>query len=248
MTLRNFVPWFKADWMDAVFMHFLVDAELLQRRVPFELDRWEGDAIVSLVAFTQHNLRPSGWGAVGRMLSAPLARHEFLNLRTYVRCGDQRGIFFLAEWIPNRLATLIGPGVYGLPYRLGVLRYRCDRSGGLVAGHVQASGSAFRFRGGFDPSTSLRKAELGSFQHFLIERYAAWTTRLGTHRLFQIDHAPWEFADVRIELLAMDLFKEFDGSLGAMRPLCGQYSPGVRNVLIGAPKRQTLRSELCTLE
>jgi uncharacterized protein YqjF (DUF2071 family) len=245
--MRNVVPWFVADWMDAVFMHFRVDAELLRRRVPFELDRWQGDAIVSLVAFTQHNLRPSGWGAVGRMLSAPLARHEFLNLRTYVKCGRETAIFFLAEWIPNRLATLIGPRVYGLPYRLGALRYRCDRPGGLVAGDVQASGGTFLFRGRFDPSTPLRVAELGSFHRFLIERYTAWTSRSGVHRRFQIDHAPWQFADVRIEWLSMDLFKEFDDSIGGMQLLCSQYSPGVRNVFIGAPKRQILTSELCRL-
>jgi len=34
---------------------------------------------------------------------------------------DTRGIFFIAEWIPNRLAVLIGPRMYGLPYRLGRL-------------------------------------------------------------------------------------------------------------------------------
>ena len=68
----------------------------------------------------------------------PLARHEFLNLRTYVRHGDVRGIYFLAEWIPNYLASLIGPRTYGLPYRLGELTYANDIRANEMTGRVVA--------------------------------------------------------------------------------------------------------------
>src|SRR6266480_2967060 len=75
---------FVADWMDAVFIHFAVDAERLQRAVPLELDRHDGRAFVSVVAFTQRNLRPRLGGRLTGLLTAPLASHEFLNVRTYV--------------------------------------------------------------------------------------------------------------------------------------------------------------------
>src|SRR4051812_28636534 len=112
-------PLFAADWLDVIFVHFRVDAARLH--VPLELDTYRGDAYVSLVAFTQRDLRPFAGGRIARLLATPLAEHEFLNVRTYVRRGETRGSFFIAEWIPNRLATLIGPRVYGLPYRLGRL-------------------------------------------------------------------------------------------------------------------------------
>jgi uncharacterized protein YqjF (DUF2071 family) len=46
-------PLFLADWTDVVFVHYrIADAGRLQRRVPLELDRCDGDAYVSLVAFS----------------------------------------------------------------------------------------------------------------------------------------------------------------------------------------------------
>jgi hypothetical protein len=117
-------PLLIADWDRALMMHFEMDAERLQCAVPFELDLWEGKhAFVSLVAFTMLGMRPRFCGRLGAWLTKPLATHEFLNVRTYVRQGGERGIHFLAEWLPNRLAVLLGPRTFGLPYRLGRLDY-----------------------------------------------------------------------------------------------------------------------------
>src|SRR5688572_23006211 len=111
--------WFMADWRNALFIHLRVDPQSLAWHVPLELDLFEADAYISFVAFTQCNLRPAFRGRLAQLLAAPLAHHEFFNVRTYVRHGDVLGIFFLAEWIPNRIAALLGPRMYGLPYRLG---------------------------------------------------------------------------------------------------------------------------------
>ena len=51
-------PLFLADWTDVLFVHFAVDPAVLQPHVPFDLDLFRGRAYVSLVAFTQRNLRP----------------------------------------------------------------------------------------------------------------------------------------------------------------------------------------------
>src|SRR5688572_14541278 len=117
---------FVADWVEATFIHYALDPRELDPHVPFELDTRGGVAHVSLVAFTQRRLRPSIGGRLAAALSTPLACHEFLNVRTYVRVGGERGIYFISEWIPNRLAALIGPPLYGLPYRVGRLRYAYD--------------------------------------------------------------------------------------------------------------------------
>src|SRR5579864_1412005 len=78
-------PLFLADWDDAVFVHYALEPAALRPHVPFELDLHEGVAYVSLVAFTQRRLRPRVGGRLAAVLSAPLASHEFLNVRTYVR-------------------------------------------------------------------------------------------------------------------------------------------------------------------
>src|ERR1041385_7468233 len=162
-------PLFCADWLNVVFLHFRIDAIALQPIVPLELDRFNGDAYVSLVAFTQSRLRPAKGGRWFEWLTAPLARHEFLNLRTYVRSGETRGIYFLSEWIPNRLAVLIGPRMYGLPYRLGKIKYANDLRLLEMSGRVFAQGQTMEYRAALrsrDFATVLPR----SLDHFLVER------------------------------------------------------------------------------
>jgi uncharacterized protein YqjF (DUF2071 family) len=219
---------FIADWVDAIFVHFAVDPVRLQRIVPLELDLFSGDAYVSLVAFTQRHLRPTIGGRLSRWLLAPLASHEFLNIRTYVRLGATRGIYFIAEWIPNRLAALIGPRAYGLPYRLGSLRY--DGMGRKIS----AGGASLRFEI-LNAARDLSPCVPGTFDHFLLERYTAFTHRAGVTRRFDVDHAPWpkRRVDVRLgETTLLDL--PGDWRRGA-RFLAAHYSPGVFDVRIGAP-------------
>jgi uncharacterized protein YqjF (DUF2071 family) len=129
-------PLFIAAWLDALMIHFEVDAAALQRDVPFELDLWNGRAFVSLVAFTMQGMRPRFGGKWATLLFRPIATHHFLNVRTYVRHGDECGIHFLAEWLTNRLAVMLGPATFGLPYRYGRISYRRDSESGSFFGRV----------------------------------------------------------------------------------------------------------------
>jgi uncharacterized protein YqjF (DUF2071 family) len=168
---------------------------------------------------------------VANWLSRPLAHHEFLNLRTYVRHGDERGIFFLAEWIPNRLATLLGPWLYGLPYRLGRLQYdtTTDRTARRVVGehgsfHCQAAIAADR------PAVCAP----GSQAAFLLERYTAFTHRHGVLRRFRIHHEPWLQVPAQVVIEKRDLLPPY---LLAAEPCTAHHSRGLHDVLISAPQR-----------
>ncbi|HEX8490696.1 MAG TPA: DUF2071 domain-containing protein, partial [Chthoniobacterales bacterium] len=98
-------PLFYANWDHAVMIHYETDPDALQSCVPFELDLRNGRAFVSLVAFTLRRMRPRLGGRIGEWLLKPIATHEFLNVRTYVRANDEPGIFFLVEWLSNRLSV-----------------------------------------------------------------------------------------------------------------------------------------------
>src|SRR6266404_7917790 len=80
-------PMFIADWDRSLMIHYEVDGVALQRKVPFELDLWNGRAFVSLVVFTLCGMCPRLGGRVTALLLKPIATHEFLNVRTYVRQG-----------------------------------------------------------------------------------------------------------------------------------------------------------------
>ena len=240
MTRQNhdFSSLFLADWLDAVFIHFRVDAACLQASIPFELDLWRRrEAIVSLVAFTQRRLRPARGGRFLEILSAPLRSHEFLNLRTYIRRGDERGIFFLAEWIPNRLAMLIGPRVYGLPYRLARLRYRADCGCGKVRGQVLARGRCVDFRGSFDPRAPLQPVDRTAFDAFVVERYVAFTSCAAEGRCFRVSHAPWPIRALQVDQLETTLIEEFSWHVSA-ELIGAHFSRGVLDVGIGPPQAQ----------
>jgi len=61
-------PLLLADWMRVLMMHFEVDAEQLQRDVPYRLDLYEGRAFVTLVAFTMENM-PTHWREARRVVA-----------------------------------------------------------------------------------------------------------------------------------------------------------------------------------
>jgi uncharacterized protein YqjF (DUF2071 family) len=221
--VRN--PLFTADWLDVLFVHFRVDPRRLAPLVPLPLDLHDGHAYVSLVAFTQRDLRPALGGRLAALLAAPLAHHEFLNVRTYVRCGDDRGIFFLAEWIPNRLAAFVGPRTYGLPYRLGRLDYRGMRR------EISASGRRLTFEA--SPADARPDPPLDDF---LLERYTAFTARDGIVRRFDVAHAPWPQRRVAVDLMDADLLRLTGDWLDDARVAAAHHSPGVRGVEIGPPR------------
>ena len=161
-----------------------------------------------------------------------LATHEFLNLRTYVRHGDEAGIYFLAEWIPSRLATLIGPRLYGLPYRLGHLDYT-TRANGRLARCVTSPDGWLRCTAQVDSCVSPAPSPVGSEAEFLLERYTAFTKRNGLLRRFRIRHDPWLQTPARVKLNQSGMFDDFTNATS-----CGaHYSTGVTNVRISCPQR-----------
>src|SRR4051794_31582874 len=166
-------PMFYARWDRAVFIHYAADPATLQRVVPFELDLRDGRAFVSLVAFTLVRMRPRIGGTIGEWLLKPIATHEFLNVRTYVRHAGEPGIFFLAEWLNNRASVLLGPRSFGLPYRFGQLVYHHTDNGDALRGMAKARGAHLVYEGEVG-GNRFEPCEPESLAEFLLERYTAF--------------------------------------------------------------------------
>jgi hypothetical protein len=205
---------FTADWLDVLFVHFRMPPEKLAPLVPLPLDLFRGDAYVSLVAFTQSRLRLAVGGWLGALLVAPLAHHAFLNVRTYVRHGNARGIFFMTEWIPNCAAAFVGPRTYGLPYRLGRLDYRGTRREiaaaagrrlridlrGMGPSPVHSRLEPLRARAAGAASCMGEAPMPRELDAFLLERYTAFTHRRGVLRRFDVAHEPWPYRRVEVDV------------------------------------------------
>lgn len=234
-------PLFYGDWLRPVFMHYEVDAERLQADVPFELDLRDGRAYVSLVAFTMRGLRPAWGGRWTLWILSLIARHELLNVRTYVRHGPEPGIYFLTEWIPNRLSVLLGPRTFGLPYRLGRLAYQHlhEEGEGRFSGTVTVGGSKLSYSAQTeaDPNRNLVHCPEGSLSEFLVERYTAFTSAGSRRKFFRVWHAPWLQTEIEAQVHDDSLlrvnFPWFDGA----RLVTASYSPGAEQVWMGRPHR-----------
>jgi uncharacterized protein YqjF (DUF2071 family) len=231
--LSNFAePLFLARWDRAVFIHYSADPGVLQSQVPFELDLRDGQAFVSLVAFTLVRMRPRIGGAWTEWALKPIATHGFLNIRTYVRHNGEPGIFFLAEWLSNRLSVLLGPRTFGLPYRFGHLHYAHYDS---FRGSVSAPEGRLSYDGHV-AEPSFGPCLPGSLDEFLHERYTAFTQRGKCRRFFRIWHRPWLQASATADVGETSLIASTGAWWETAQFVGANYSPGV-DVWMGRPHR-----------
>ncbi len=230
-------PLFFADWDRALFIHYEVEVGILQKWVPYPLDLYEGRAFVSLVAFTMQGMRPSGAGEIGARFFSPISSHSFLNVRTYVKQGDEVGIYFIQEWLPNRLAVCFGPGVFGLPYRYGRLNYDHRHEAGRLSGQVRGSGGCLKYQVELGDQ-KYGPVEEGNLHGFLLERYTAFTKGFGMQRFFRVWHEPWRQVEVDVDIIENTLLARAYGGeqwAGEARLIGANYTPGAKEVWMGRP-------------
>jgi uncharacterized protein YqjF (DUF2071 family) len=194
---------------------------------------------VSLVAFTMRDMRPSRGGRLAALAFKPIATHGFLNVRTYVKHCGESGIHFLAEWLPNKLAVLMGRPVFGLPYRLGALDYRHHHERGRVRGTVRSrkGRGMLRYRATLPGHPKFKPSEPGSLTEFLMERYTAFTTWMGWKRCFRVWHEPWPQCEVDATIEDDSLMALTGDWARHARFIGANYSPGLRDVWMSRPTR-----------
>jgi hypothetical protein len=232
-------PLFYGDWLRAVFIHYEVDAEILRREIPFELDLHEGRAYLSLVAFTLRDMRPRIGGKLAALAFRPIATHEFLNVRTYVKHNGETGIYFLAEWLSNPLSVYLGPPLFGLPYRFGRLHYEHNHEEGEIRGLVtdKSASARLEYFSEINPATRFAPCDAGSLDEFLLERYTAFTAHGSRRRFFRIWHPPWPQAPISINVMDLSLLTETWPWFRQARVVGANFSPGIEKVWMGRPQR-----------
>jgi hypothetical protein len=250
-------PLFIAGWRDVLMIHFEVDATVLQRDVPFELDLWNGKAFVSLVAFTMRDMRPRLGGKWAALMFRPIATHDFLNVRTYVRHGGECGIHFIAEWLTNRLAVMLGPATFGLPYRYGRISYHRVLENDSFSGRVAdpKNGAALTFearlagpthfqpraanwrRGSAALPLGFQPCAVGSLDEWLMERYVAFNSANRTRHFFRVWHPPWPQWQAEVVPRENSLLTKIWPWFKEARMAGANFSPGFDTVWMGRPHR-----------
>jgi uncharacterized protein len=226
-------PLFLADWERVLFIHYEMDAGVLQRELPFELDLRDGKACVSLVAFMMRGMRPRLGGKIAAWLFKPIATHAFLNMRTYVKHNGERGICFLTEWLSNRLSVALGPPFYGLPYRFAKINYRHAHEQNHLRGEVISSFGKLIYEARLAPEGEFHPCETNSPDEFLLERYTAFNWRGKSRRFFRVWHPPWPQVPARVSIIEDSLLAKAFPWFENSRLVGANYSPGLREVWMG---------------
>ncbi len=236
---RRGEPLFIAGWERVLFIHYEVAADELQRHVPFPLDLYEGRAYVSLVAFTMRDMRFRIGGKKFAFLLRPIATHNFLNVRTYVKCGRERGIYFITEWLSNWLSVQLGPLLYGLPYHYAKINYQHLHENNRLSGRVEAPdrGDGVSWEARFSPDRIFSPSESGSLAEFLLERYTAYTAKGSTARFSRIWHPPWPQASANLAIGDDALLRKTWKWFGNGQLAGANYSPGFDEVWMGRAHR-----------
>jgi uncharacterized protein YqjF (DUF2071 family) len=115
-------PFLTARWSNLCIFSYAVPPSLLQARVPpgLELDTRDENAFVSVVAFDFLDTRVLGVAWPG------YRNFPELNLRFYVRHGEERGVVFVREFVQSRVVTLLARLTYNEPYRAAPLQSVID--------------------------------------------------------------------------------------------------------------------------
>ena len=234
---RRGEPIFVAGWHRVLMIHFEVDAQVLQCDVPFQLDLHEGRAFVSAVAFTMSGMRPRLGGRFSAWMFSPIATHDFLNLRTYVRHRDECGIHFLAEWLSSRLAAKLGPAAFGLPYRHGRLDYDHGGRSGTIQGQVADpfTGNKLAYHGTIQEALGVQPCEAGSLNEWLMERYTAFNSAGWRKGFFRVWHPPWPQRAASIKMDDVTLLTQRWPWFKEAHLIGANYSPGFNEVWMGRP-------------
>lgn len=191
-------------WVDLAFLHWPVDARVLEATLPsgLELDTFEGQAWLGVVPFRMENVRPRWVPAIPGVSAFPE-----INLRTYVIAEGKPGVWFYSLDVPKRLAVTAARRGFHLPYfkaRMEVsdegegIRYRSERIDG---------GVPYGFEGSYRPTGDIRLAGAGSFEAWLTERYCLYSAdKRGQVFRGDVHHVPWPLqsgeAEIRRNTLA----------------------------------------------
>ncbi len=123
-----------------------------------------------------------------------------INLRIYVEHDGKPGVWFLSLHATNPLAVWAAQKFFSLPY------YKADisitREQGRFGYGVRRSEqpAPVSFEAAFEPSGEVYRAEPGSLEHWLTERYCLYATdERGVLYRTDVHHEPWPLQAARAE-------------------------------------------------
>tara|TARA_A200000113_G_scaffold91191_1_gene81647 strand:- start:844 stop:1575 length:732 start_codon:yes stop_codon:yes gene_type:complete len=211
---------FYQEWNNAIFLHFKVDLEELKKHVPkeLEIDLFQGESWVSIVAFTMEKIRPKNIPAF-----SPISNFHEINIRTYVKKNNKTGVYFLSIEGGTKLSCKIAKYISDLPYRYSLI----ERS----SKHYSSINLKFKDELCFKFEIGKQIEKKSELDNWLTERYALFQETDNYINEYEIHHLPWLVNDVEVKSLKC-FYPRFKNLLNN-KPDKMQYSKGVKVIAWG---------------
>lgn len=206
---------FYQEWNNAIFLHFKVNLEELKKHVPkeLEIDLFQGEAWVSVVAFTMEKIRPKNIPAF-----SPISNFHEINIRTYVKMNNKTGVYFLSIEGGTKLSCKIAKFISDLPYRYSTI----ERTSKLYS----SSNLNFKDELCFEFEIGKQIEQKSEVDNWLTEKYALFQETDNYINEYEIHHFPWVVNDVDVKNLKC-FYPRFMYLLNN-KPDKMQYSKGVK--------------------
>lgn len=209
-------------WKEMLFLHWPVDPATVQRTLPsgLEVDQFDGNAYVGVVAFNVDEARPRFTPALPWLSSF----HQ-INFRTYVTCNGKPGVWFYCLHVNRLIPAFAARFAFLLPFihskveggeRDGIVEYSLSTGSDT---HLALSVT----HGG--PPTTARQ---GSLEFFLAERYLLFTRRREKILTGRVAHRPYILHPSSCREWNIQGFETSGCPLPDTPPPHVMYSPGVR--------------------
>jgi len=181
-------------WANLLFLHWRWDPADVQATLPsgLQVDTFDGEAWLGVVPFWMQAVRPRGLPPL-----PGLSWFMELNLRTYVRDKSGRpGVWFYSLDCNQPLAVTLARTLFGLNY-VHARQFGHAPSSDSTAdfqSRRRSTGGTSHFN--WRPTGPRRRAEAGSLEWFLVERYLLFSKPRGELRTGRVWHEPYPICEV----------------------------------------------------
>ena len=198
----------RPKWRDLLFLHWDFAPHEIQNRLPegLEVETFENRAYLGLVPFEMRDVRPFWAPNLGR-LGAWYDQFPELNVRTYVRRampdGSWRsGVWFFSLDAQSLAAVCAARAWFGLPYFKARMRFRRrENRFDFFSNRLWPAPKNAICRAKWRSETAVFRAQPGSLEAFLVERYTLFSWRNDQFFAGEVAHEPYVLQNAKIEFL-----------------------------------------------
>ncbi len=182
-------PFLTAEWRHLILLTYAVEPAQLEPYLPNGLvpDMIGQRAFVSLVAFDFLNTRVRG---------IPVPFHinfPEINLRCYVKYGEQRGVLFIREFVPRFCIAQLARRLYNEPYASIPMwsKIEQNKQQRIISHDFQYGGKEHSLK--FTVENRPQQPKENSTAHFFKEHeWGFGTNKKGKLIRYKVEHPVWE--------------------------------------------------------